>query len=126
VERIACDLTALGCEPCPHEAHFGPEFTSFPHALGALYVLEGSTLGGRIILRHLETHTVDIPSDAMSFFAGHGAETGSMWRAFVAKLDTFGALNPDACTAAKDGAQSAFRTVIAWFEPFCARMRRCP
>jgi len=126
VARIARDLAALGSAPCPDEASDTFEISSFAHALGALYVMEGSTLGGRIILRHLETQEIDIPADAMSFFAGHGAETGSMWRFFVAKLDAFGELNPASCHAVQEGAQRTFQAVIAWFDPFCQQMRRRP
>jgi heme oxygenase len=124
--RIAHDLAALRSEPCPCEAPDTFEITSFPHALGSLYVMEGSTLGGRIILRHLETQQINIPTSAMSFFAGHGAETGSMWRTLVAKLDAFGELNPASCHAVQEGAQRTFRAIIAWFEPFCKQMSHLP
>jgi heme oxygenase (biliverdin-IX-beta and delta-forming) len=126
VRRIARDLAVLGSEPCPDEASNIFEIKSFPHALGALYVMEGSTLGGRVILRHLETQAIDVPTAATSFFAGHGAETGSMWRFFVAKLDAFGELNPASCHAVQEGAQRTFQAVIAWFEPFCKQMRDRP
>jgi heme oxygenase (biliverdin-IX-beta and delta-forming) len=126
VRLIARDLTVLGSEPCPDEASDIFEIKSFAHALGALYVMEGSTLGGRIVLRLLETQEMDIPTGAMSFFAGHGAETGSMWRSFVAKLDVFGELNPASCHAVQEGAQKTFQAVIAWFEPFCKQMRDRP
>jgi heme oxygenase len=62
VRLIARDLTVLGSEPCPDEASDVFEIKSFAHALGALYVMEGSTLGGRIILRHFETQEMDIPT----------------------------------------------------------------
>jgi heme oxygenase len=123
VARIARDLAALGSETSPGEAPYSSEPTSFSHALGSLYVMEGSTLGGRIILRHLETQEISIPTGAMSFFAGHGVETGSMWRVFVAKLDVFGELNPASCHAVQEGAQRTFQEIIGWFEPFCSQMR---
>ena len=126
VARIARDLTALGSDPCPGEAPDTFGITSFSHALGSLYVMEGSTLGGRIILRHLETQAIDIPASAMSFFAGHGAETGSMWRSFLATLDAFGELNPASCRAVQEGAQRTFQAVIGWFDPFCTQMRHRP
>jgi heme oxygenase len=126
VARIARDLAALGSEPGPVEAPDTFGTTSFPHALGSFYVMEGSTLGGRIILRHLETQGIDVPTGAMSFFAGYGTETGSMWRGFVAKLDAFGELSPTSCLAVQEGARRTFQAIIGWFEPFCSQMRHRP
>jgi len=126
VARIARDLAALRSEPCPGEAPDTFEITSFPRALGSLYVMEGSTLGGRIILRHLETLQINIPTNAMSFFAGHGAETGSMWCTLVAKLDAFGELNPASCYAVQESAQRTFQAIIAWFDPFCTQIGYLP
>ncbi|MBS1602123.1 MAG: biliverdin-producing heme oxygenase [Bacteroidetes bacterium] len=62
-----------------------PVIDSFHSALGAMYVLEGSTLGGRIIAgmiaRSLES------THCLSFFNGYGAETGNMWSTFKAYLN---------------------------------------
>jgi heme oxygenase (biliverdin-IX-beta and delta-forming) len=88
--------------------------------------MDGSTLEGQIILRRLETQQIDIPTNAMSFFAGHGAETGSMWNTFVAKLDAFGELNPTSCRAVQQGAQLTFQAIIGWLAPFCTHMRNSP
>ncbi len=52
---------------------------SFGQALGCLYVLEGSTLGGRTIARHLRASPHRLPT---RFVEGYGARTGVMWRAF--------------------------------------------
>jgi heme oxygenase len=119
--RLASDLTALGAWPCPEHASSLAWLTSFPHALGALYVLEGSTLGGRIILRRLEELQIGVPADAMAFFGGYGAETGAMWRSFSETLDAFGERRPEAQGAVQEGAQSTFQSVIAWFEPFLGK-----
>jgi len=124
VGRLYRDLVALGREPSPQHASDVGEVTSFEHALGALYVMEGSTLGGRIILRHLEESEIDIPTGARSFFGGHGPDTGVMWRSFVSSLDAFGELHPTSRTAVQQGAQRTFDAVIAWFEPFCEHMRQ--
>lgn len=55
-------------------------------ALGSAYVLEGSTLGGRLIARAL----VDAPwrpPNGLRYFEPYGAEAGPRWRAFKAALD---------------------------------------
>jgi heme oxygenase len=51
-------------------------------ALGALYVLEGAALGGRIIARMLSVHK-DLPPSAFAFFEGRGKETGPHWTQFT-------------------------------------------
>jgi heme oxygenase len=51
--------------------------TSLPAALGAFYVLEGSTLGGRFLLPEVQARLGDVPT---SFLAGYGDRTGRMWK----------------------------------------------
>ena len=63
-----------------------PPLTDRAAALGALYVIEGSTLGGRIIARHLRQENV-IPPDALRYFDIYGGQTGEMWRIICRALD---------------------------------------
>lgn len=59
-----------------------PRLRTLAEGFGCLYVVEGSTLGGQLILRHLR-RTLDLgPGNGASFFASYGPEVGSMWRAF--------------------------------------------
>jgi heme oxygenase len=59
---------------------------SIAQAMGAMYVLEGATLGGRILYRHInETLGLNQESGA-SYFWGYGAETGIMWKIFLSAL----------------------------------------
>ena len=52
-------------------------------AFGALYVIEGSTLGGAIILKMLrKKESVDIPENAVQFFNGYGDQNLAMWQRF--------------------------------------------
>lgn len=48
--------------------------------LGALYVMEGSTLGGRFLARHAEEVLGLTAGQGDAYFRGHGDATGSMWR----------------------------------------------
>ncbi len=50
-------------------------------ALGCVYVLEGATLGGQIISRHLENLDIG-PTTGGRFFTGYGPRTGEMWKSF--------------------------------------------
>ena len=60
-------------------------------AWGALYVLEGSTLGGRYITKLLlKNDALNLTEKQVRFFNGYGAETGAMWRRFVECLDEQG------------------------------------
>lgn len=75
---------------------FGPEARSgalpaFPspasraEALGMLYVLEGSTLGGRMIARALDARGISDPR--LRFLDPYGPETGTRWRGFLQVLE---------------------------------------
>ena len=75
-------------------------------ALGMLYVLEGSTLGGRIILRMLASRGVQDPS--LAFLDPYGAQTGARWRGFLAVLAREADDNEERIAQACDGARSGF------------------
>ncbi|WP_256005713.1 biliverdin-producing heme oxygenase [Pedobacter deserti] len=61
-----------------------PSITNVQGALGALYVMEGSIMGGPIIVQMLTKHGL---SRGFSFFSGYGEATGEMWGRFVAVLN---------------------------------------
>ncbi len=54
--------------------------------LGALYVVEGSTLGGRILARQVETVLELTPGQGNAYFQGHGAATGALWKEVTAEI----------------------------------------
>jgi heme oxygenase len=56
--------------------------------LGALYVVEGSTLGGRHLARHLDSLFGSEGSAGRRFFIGRGAHTSAAWNAFLAQLSS--------------------------------------
>ena len=62
-----------------------PQPSSRAEALGMLYVLEGSTLGGRLILRELARRGVE--DTDLAFLDPYGAETGRLWRGFLQVLE---------------------------------------
>jgi heme oxygenase len=78
------DLHALGvhARSLPECRHL-PRLTDLAQALGVLYVLEGSTLGGRQIQRHLSGRLPHaVMRDATRFLDCYGVRTGAMWCAF--------------------------------------------
>ena len=87
---FAADLRALGATP-PDGGSPGPPDGGSPElpavedtdqALGRLYVLEGATLGGTFIARHLATLPTLGPDVRLGAFSPYGTETGAMWHAF--------------------------------------------
>lgn len=91
--RLAQDLAAMGDGPTMVEGlplcADLPTLGSASELLGCLYVMEGATLGGQIITRHLQANLGVTPDRGGAFFAGYGSETGSRWKAFCARLNAF-------------------------------------
>jgi heme oxygenase (biliverdin-IX-beta and delta-forming) len=114
VPLIACDLAALG-RPRSFVAGLPrcvgpPRPTSPAIALGCLYVIEGATLGGRIIARHVERRFGFGPRDGASFFHGYGDDTGPRWQAFCSLIAT-----ASCSTSAEDAILAgAIETFIAY------------
>lgn len=79
-------------------------------ALGSLYVLEGSTLGGQQISRHLAQASW-APPGGLRYFDPHRAATGQRWRETLTRLEaTPGAWHP----ALIDGAVATFGLLHGW------------
>ncbi len=64
-----------------------PNVESLETAFGCLYVMEGSTLGGRFIYKAIEETLAFKQGHGASFFFGYGAETGAKWKLFQQALD---------------------------------------
>jgi heme oxygenase len=79
--------------------------------LGFFYVLEGSTLGGKIINRKVEADGGDLTG--LSFLSPYGARTGERWRSFLAVLDEAD-VDEAATGAIVAGGVRAFETAIDW------------
>ncbi len=80
-------------------------------ALGCLYVLEGSTLGGQVVTRYL----AGVPSMEdvtwFSFFSSYGAEVGPMWQEFGEFLTVHARGDDEAIVRA---ACETFTTLACW------------
>lgn len=59
--------------------HHLPPLDTVAQALGALYVVEGATLGGQIISREILKNLHLTPECGGAFFASYGAQVGAMW-----------------------------------------------
>ncbi|MDQ1161110.1 heme oxygenase [Chryseobacterium sp. SORGH_AS 447] len=82
---IEKDLASLALEN--RTAVHNLEFTSENEALGALYVIEGSTLGGNVIAKQL-SKTEGFDEVTFNFFGCYQENTGPMWKNFKEVLDT--------------------------------------
>ena len=118
--RLARDLQALGMMPL-HLLSAPPVslpiLLNFSNALGALYVLEGSTLGSQIILRHLQQVLGPQIAGADSFFSGHGDQTSAMWHGFRTSLDRYGEQHPAHSPDVIQGAKATFLSIAGWMHP---------
>jgi heme oxygenase len=77
--------------------------------LGAMYVMEGSTLGGQYIARHLEEVLGLQPGEGDAYFRGYGERTGEMWWAFKAVLTDVPDTEADSVIAAAKAMFGVFR-----------------
>jgi len=116
-QLIEHDLLALGRSPedlsaLPLCADL-PAARSLDEAWGCLYVLEGSTLGGQVLLRTLGPRLHLSRSDGLSFLSGYGERTGATWKAFAAAVGDFDAGGCDRPAVVR-GACETFATQMAW------------
>lgn len=75
-------------------------------ALGAMYVIEGSTLGGRTIRRRLAARGVG--AEGLSFLDPYGKSSGAMWRGLLAVLEEEGRSDASAIESMCCGAMKGF------------------
>jgi len=111
---ILQDLHALGfsTDALPQSDAL-PAVSSTAEALGALYVMEGSTLGGRVISRMLlKKEGLQLNEEHLRFFGGYGEATGSKWKAFVQLLNQQTG-NTDTLIRS---ANETFRLFAAWIK----------
>lgn len=91
--RLSADLQTLGLtEKAISEIELVntlPALDSSEKIFGSLYVVEGSTLGGQLISRHLKEKFGLTETDGAAFFSGYGKETGKMWNEFKIRLTDF-------------------------------------
>ncbi|HYF55970.1 MAG TPA: biliverdin-producing heme oxygenase [Salinarimonas sp.] len=84
-------------------------------ALGALYVLEGSTLGGALIAREVERSLGLTAGTGCAYFRAYGRETAAMWRALGAHLEAN--VPPGRDDEVVAGARAAFERLRVWLAP---------
>jgi heme oxygenase len=94
-----------------------PEMNDLPSLFGTMYVMEGSTLGGQLIARHVEKALHLSEGRGNAYFRGHVNQTGGMWKEFCEMLKL--RIPDDQTEAVVLSAKAMFATFGEW-------MRRNP
>jgi heme oxygenase len=108
---FATDLRELGA-PATDTAPLLPSVPGTDEALGRMYVLEGSTLGGVLIDRHLAV-LPGLAGVTVGAFSPYGSETGAMWAAFRRTTRARVAAGGDAA-AMLASARTTFAGLAGW------------
>lgn len=125
VPLLRADLRALGraeagIDALPVCAEAAALCSDLAGTLGSFYVLEGSTLGGRLISRALAA-AAWLPAGGLRYFDPHGAATGERWRETLAHLNAAPAtLHADVV----QGARRCFACLDAWLAPATGASQR--
>jgi heme oxygenase len=114
---LAVDLRALnvGDPAALPVCGEGPLLASTAAALVCMYVLEGASLGGQIISRHVGQRLGITRESGGRFFHGYGERTGEMWRAFGAAVTSF-AITAETQDEVVRAAIETFRSLRRWCE----------
>ncbi len=115
---LETDIAALGIANPEHLAGIAEpvsiDIRSLDRAFGAAYVLEGATLGGQVISRHLKAELGIGPENGGAFFNSYGKAVGPMWKEFGAAITAFAEAGADNA-AIIDGAKDTFGLFIRCF-----------
>lgn len=93
-----------------------PPLGKVAQRLGCLYVLEGATLGGVLVSRHVRENLGVNPDSGGRFFHGYGSSTAVMWNDFRAGLLFFAAVAPHEQDLIVSAARATFETLQRWCE----------
>ena len=108
------DLRALEHAPLPNVPP--PTWlTGEADAWGCAYVLEGATLGGQVVTRHLRR--TGFPDNTLHFYRSYGEQVGPRWRTFGALLGARHAAAPDPGTFAAQAVRAATLTFELFTHP---------
>lgn len=115
-QLLASDLKEIGAFDLPkNQRIFDITGKSVAFLIGLLYVVEGSTLGGRYMLKNIES-AIDIEGKiATTFLSGYGNSTGSMWKKFMNELSKFESTTKSSSEIIA-GAQFGFQAIHRHFE----------
>lgn len=116
LQWIEEDLMRFGIDPeapalLPRSPIEPLELCDVGQFVGVLYTIEGSSLGGQVISRHLEAHLGLTVTTGARFFHGYGPDIASCWRQTEEFIDA--TLTSDEI---RDSATSAAKTTFSLME----------
>ncbi len=115
---LVSDLNMLGTDAAGiaviPEQFFIKVYHSNAAALGGMYVLEGSVLGGAFIYKHLQaTLGMEVIAGKATYFTAYGPETGSRWKVF---LQAFCLASSGMEEEVIESASQTFSILHQWFD----------
>lgn len=84
LESLEKDMALLGIAPTDSSLSF--PVATYPQFMGALYVFEGSTLGGAVIHKQLVKNQNLANLTAFNFYNCYGDKIGMLWKVFLDHL----------------------------------------
>ena len=116
IPLLATDLETLGVDRaarlrlprCP----LVPTLAGTAEALGALYVVEGSTLGGRVQQDRLPAGSV--PDGAQHFLGAYGPDLGRRWHGYRVVTSRWVSGEPARADAVVAAARATYEALVAW------------
>ena len=92
-----------------------PDIENNLQCLGAMYVMEGSKLGGKVISKHIQQTLAFSESCGAKFVSNYGVNTVALWKIFLSKFSEYVVEN-DCEEEAIRGANGAFTSIYDYFE----------
>jgi heme oxygenase len=93
-----------------------PAVESLAEAFGCLYVMEGSTLGGKLIYKTVQDSLGLTQYKGLSFFYGYGPDTGSKWKSFQQSMLALSSQDSSSDTQIIGAANHTFSAFKQWLE----------
>lgn len=117
IQLMANDLEQLGSNPDRTLKPELPEIDNAAQAFGALYVLEGSTMGGMVVAGMLRRQ---LPEAAQHFgyFQSYGKETRAKWNLFRTAINNYIAANPEQADTVAQAAGNTFSSFGDWLKNY--------
>ena len=116
LDAIEADLVAFRHVQKNNVVRFCPyvQVPSLPEALGVMYAIEGSSLGGIVIYKQLSRHRF-INESNVNFLTVYGKHTARYWKDFLQALSDYVREHPVEDRII-EGARSAFEEIYNYFQ----------
>ena len=117
LNALGSDLAAMGWQGVADELpplSLPLQQASFAFVTGYLYVSEGSTLGGQVLMKHLATQLEVSRDNGGAYFSSYGSRVAEKWKECREFLARVGTSSDQAAGEMVAGARDAFLRLDAW------------